>query len=433
MAKVPDHGAPAARRRRAGARRRSGCGPLRRGRCAGSAPRRRDGRVGARRVAAPRRRGPGPRAGRRRRDRRLRRAPLAKRAAARVGSRALRDLRRPARPLAPVADRAALVARWTNAARELVDAPPNVISPSERSPSAPRRSPGLTVEVVDAREAGLGALAAVGREQPGDRRCCSSCRHEPAGAPRRAAAGARRARPSPSTRAATSSSRSRTSSARRPTWQAAPRSSRRWAPSPSSSCRCRHRVSSPACENMLSGSAIRPTDVITTAAGLTVEVTNPDAEGRLILADALVVRAPRRRDASSSTWRPSPARCGPAWATSTPASSPPTTPGASAVVEAGNAGGDLAWPWPLHPRYRTAARVDRGRPAQHRRQELRLPDHRRDLPAAVRGRRALGHVDMLGHRVARRRPRRRVRSRRDRLRRADARRARRAHGRSRDP
>ena len=38
---------------------------------------------------------------------------------------------------------------------------------------------------------------------------------------------------------------------------------------------------------MLSGSAIRPTDVITTAAGLTVEVTNPDAEGRLILADAL--------------------------------------------------------------------------------------------------------------------------------------------------
>ena len=43
----------------------------------------------------------------------------------------------------------------------------------------------------------------------------------------------------------------------------------------------------PACENMLSGTAIRPTDVITTAAGLTVEVTNPDAEGRLILADAL--------------------------------------------------------------------------------------------------------------------------------------------------
>ena len=32
--------------------------------------------------------------------------------------------------LAPAADRAALVARWTNVARELVDAPPNIISPT---------------------------------------------------------------------------------------------------------------------------------------------------------------------------------------------------------------------------------------------------------------------------------------------------------------
>ena len=108
----------------------------------------------------------------------------------------------------------------------------------------------------------------------------------------------------------------------------------------------------PACENMLSGSAIRPTDVITTAAGLTVEVTNPDAEGRLILADALWWA---RRDgathlvdlatltgamragmgdlyagvfATDDAWR-------------------------DAVVDAGNASGDLAWPWPLHPRYRS--------------------------------------------------------------------------------
>jgi leucyl aminopeptidase len=108
----------------------------------------------------------------------------------------------------------------------------------------------------------------------------------------------------------------------------------------------------PACENMLSGSAIRPTDVITTAAGLTVEVTNPDAEGRLILADALWWA---RRDgathvvdlatltgamragmgdmyagvfANDDSWR-------------------------DAVVDAGNASGDLAWPWPLHRRYRS--------------------------------------------------------------------------------
>ena len=96
---------------------------------------------------------------------------------------------------------------------------------------------------------------------------------------------------------------------------------------------------------------MRPTDVVRTAAGLTVEVTNPDAEGRLILADALWWA---RRDGAThlvdiatltgalragmgdlyagvfgadESWR-------------------------DTVVQAGNASGDLAWPWPLHPRYR---------------------------------------------------------------------------------
>jgi leucyl aminopeptidase len=40
-------------------------------------------------------------------------------------------------------------------------------------------------------------------------------------------------------------------------------------------------------ENMPSGTAIRPGDVIKSAAGKTVEVNNTDAEGRLVLADAL--------------------------------------------------------------------------------------------------------------------------------------------------
>jgi leucyl aminopeptidase len=44
----------------------------------------------------------------------------------------------------------------------------------------------------------------------------------------------------------------------------------------------------PACENMLSGNAIRPGDVIRIMDGKSVEVDNTDAEGRLILADALV-------------------------------------------------------------------------------------------------------------------------------------------------
>ena len=43
----------------------------------------------------------------------------------------------------------------------------------------------------------------------------------------------------------------------------------------------------PACENMPSGTATRPGDIIKTSSGKTVEILNTDAEGRLILSDAL--------------------------------------------------------------------------------------------------------------------------------------------------
>jgi leucyl aminopeptidase len=43
----------------------------------------------------------------------------------------------------------------------------------------------------------------------------------------------------------------------------------------------------PACENMPGGHAYRPGDIVTALNGKTIEVTNTDAEGRLILADAL--------------------------------------------------------------------------------------------------------------------------------------------------
>ncbi len=47
----------------------------------------------------------------------------------------------------------------------------------------------------------------------------------------------------------------------------------------------------PLAENMVSDTATRPSDIITIYGGKTVEVLNPDAEGRLILADALVKAA----------------------------------------------------------------------------------------------------------------------------------------------
>lgn len=42
-----------------------------------------------------------------------------------------------------------------------------------------------------------------------------------------------------------------------------------------------------ACENMVDGKGMRPGDILTSAAGKTIEVNNTDAEGRLTLADAI--------------------------------------------------------------------------------------------------------------------------------------------------
>jgi len=43
----------------------------------------------------------------------------------------------------------------------------------------------------------------------------------------------------------------------------------------------------PACENMPDGKAVKPGDVVTSMSGQTIEILNTDAEGRLILCDAL--------------------------------------------------------------------------------------------------------------------------------------------------
>jgi len=42
-----------------------------------------------------------------------------------------------------------------------------------------------------------------------------------------------------------------------------------------------------ACENMPSGSAVKPSDIVTSMSGQTVEILNTDAEGRLVLCDAI--------------------------------------------------------------------------------------------------------------------------------------------------
>jgi leucyl aminopeptidase len=53
--------------------------------------------------------------------------------------------------------------------------------------------------------------------------------------------------------------------------------------------RCRLRVLIPTAENSIGGDAFRPGDVLSSRGGLSVEIGNTDAEGRLVLADALAL------------------------------------------------------------------------------------------------------------------------------------------------
>ncbi|MFN7662483.1 MAG: leucyl aminopeptidase family protein [Alphaproteobacteria bacterium] len=58
----------------------------------------------------------------------------------------------------------------------------------------------------------------------------------------------------------------------------------------------RLRVILPLAENSISGNAYRPSDVITSRKGLTVEIGDTDAEGRLLLADALTAACEEKPD-----------------------------------------------------------------------------------------------------------------------------------------
>src|ERR1700737_414812 len=58
----------------------------------------------------------------------------------------------------------------------------------------------------------------------------------------------------------------------------------------------RLRVLIPAVENAVAGNAFRPLDIFTSRKGLTVEIGNTDAEGRLVLADALALACEAKPD-----------------------------------------------------------------------------------------------------------------------------------------
>ncbi len=107
----------------------------------------------------------------------------------------------------------------------------------------------------------------------------------------------------------------------------------------------------PSTENMPSGTAIKPGDIITQYNGRTVEVNNTDAEGRLILADALAyaveLGAERIVDLATLTGAVVIA-LGSTYA----AVISNDDELATAVAAAGETSGELTWRLPLHPEFK---------------------------------------------------------------------------------
>jgi leucyl aminopeptidase len=255
--------------------------------------------------------------------------------------------------LREAAARAELVARWTNHARELVDGPPNEVTPAGLAAAASRllELVGVSVEALEPAEIerlGLGALAAVGaggantprlivlryQGKGGDRADLGlvgkSITFDSGGLFLKPQGDIVKQKADMGGGAAVIGAIGAIAELGLPLDVLGVL---------------------PAAENMIDGAAFRPGDIIKTAAGLTVENTNPDAEGRLVLADGLWFArqegVARLVDVATLTgamraalgdlyigvfgndeqWR-------------------------DEVVAAGNASGDHAWPWPLHRRYR---------------------------------------------------------------------------------
>jgi leucyl aminopeptidase len=256
--------------------------------------------------------------------------------------------------LRAVAERAARVSRWVNEARDLANSPPNELTPEAFADRvADLEVAGITAEALEPSridELGMGALAAVGRASTNAPRLIV-LRYEPPRSARpeltlglvgkaitfdtggislKPALNMQDMKGDMSGGAAVVAGTAAVADLGLPV-----------------------RIVSvvAAAENVVSGDAFRPGDILRAANGKTIEITNTDAEGRLVLADALWYA---RRDgathildlatltgamelalgdlyagvfANDEGWR-------------------------DQIVAAGERSGDHLWPFPLHPRYR---------------------------------------------------------------------------------
>jgi leucyl aminopeptidase len=107
----------------------------------------------------------------------------------------------------------------------------------------------------------------------------------------------------------------------------------------------------PAVENAIAGNAFRPGDVLKSRKGLAVEIGNTDAEGRLILADALT-RASEEKPELLVDFATLTGAARVALGPDLPALMARRDETAEALLEAGKAHDDPVWRLPLHDGYR---------------------------------------------------------------------------------
>jgi leucyl aminopeptidase len=256
--------------------------------------------------------------------------------------------------LAESAGRSASVGKWVNLARDLANSPPNELTPETLAARAAELAgPKLEVEALDpARidELGMGALSAVGRASSNGPRLIV-LRYEPAQAARKDLvlglvgkaitfdAGGISLKPALKMQdmkgdmaggAAVIAAMAAVAELELPV---------------------RIVAVVAAAENLVSGDSFRPGDILRAANGKTIEITNTDAEGRLVLADALWYA---RREGATHLLD---------LATLTGAMElalgdfyaglfANDEDWLQEVLAASKTSGDHAWPFPLHPRYR---------------------------------------------------------------------------------
>jgi len=112
-----------------------------------------------------------------------------------------------------------------------------------------------------------------------------------------------------------------------------------------------------AAENMISGSATRPGDIVRSLSGKTVEILNTDAEGRLVLADGLSYAARARPDAIIDVATLTGAAAA-ALGSRTGAVIGTDQPLVDRLLRAAELGGEQLWQLPLYDEFRDAMRGD---------------------------------------------------------------------------